>query len=80
MCMYRFLLLIFISCTFFFLFRFIISGKGFRHEFGEIVVKVVGVIFGKNSGLHRRVQDLVGESTVVEAGTRNHTAALFQTQ
>lgn len=61
------------------MFRFIISGKGFRHGFGEILVKVVGFLFGGNSQFYRRVQDLFRDSTIIEAGTRNHTVTLIHT-
>jgi hypothetical protein len=47
------------------------SGIGFRYEFGEIIIKINGYLFGKTSQFYRRV---VGGSPIGPADAMNRTA------
>ncbi|UJR11781.1 hypothetical protein I4U23_015961 [Adineta vaga] len=46
---------------------FIFSGDGFRNEFGQIIGKVIGFIFGQNGQLYRRFQRFIRIPLIVQA-------------
>jgi hypothetical protein len=56
----------------FFWFRFIVSGKGFRYECGQILIITIGCLCGKNNRFYSRMETIIRDSTVVQAGTLHH--------
>ena len=44
-------------------FRFLLTGSGFRHEFGQFIVRVIGRLFGEDSRPNGRCRRMLGPSS-----------------
>ncbi|CAF1106723.1 unnamed protein product [Rotaria sp. Silwood1] len=56
---------------------FFATGHGFRCEFDQFIVKIIGCLCGRHTRLHRRAQIFFGDSSITQRGTMNQSVTIL---
>jgi len=70
-------LYIYLHCLlyiFIYKYRFTLSGSLYRKELVQIIIKIIGFIFGKNSLIYRKFQQFIEQQTNTETRAMNRVA------